>query len=694
MEECRSTVRHYAVLIGINLYPAQPVKWSSLRGCVNDVRETEKYLKSHLTGIQIQAFTASSTEVSESPRPVENPEVWPTYDNITACLRRITSVANPGDFIYIHYSGHGSTIPPSSKHSNASTGDLALVVLDDADVPSVRYLRGLEFAYLLKAMVARQLTITLVLDCCFSGSVMRKGSSVRSLGYDPAVDAAYPAIPEQILDPQDEAGRPAYRDVFMRPNWLVDPDGYTILAACGPTEKAKELQSKDGKRHGILTYFLLSTLKELDGVKYKQRYIYPRVRARFIETQASRQNEQNPMLYGSKGLLFFGHKDHGVESIPIPIVQTLDKGLRLEAGQAHGIHKGDQFFVHALNSSNFLDTVRRDDSIVAQVSHVGPLTSVLGLLDGASMPSKIGLFALALTHLALREYPVRLQHDIPPLESWETVLRERSSLRIYNTNNSDDESPISFHVSIIDDQSYQIREGAKQVVTSQLTPENTHVQNISHILDVVEHLAFFRMVRNLTNESLTDPAHPFTKSFTVQLISSSGQIFHPACPQGCSHPGCSIEVVSGDDLELVVKNENNAGGDSLYLHIYNMGPSLEIEGILDGNHEVIPPRFSNQHQEFEQGTTGQWSRHLEMVIPPEAVEKGQFLYEDIIKIFLTDQPTSFLSLELPKLGSAREMSKTSRMRGGVSHLAGSRSSENWAAVNFLIRTRVRQPPVE
>ena len=202
----------------------------------------------------------------------------------------MTSTADPGDFIYIHYSGHDTTIGPSSEYSNASTGDLALVLLEQTSATDIRYLRGLGLAYLLKTMVTNGLTVTLVLDCCFSGSVTRGDSSVRCLSYDPAIDAAYPPVPGQILSLEDEAGCLAHRSGSMNPNWLVNPDGYTILAACGSNEKAIELEF-NGQRHEVLSYFLIKILEKLRDIRAKQRRIFAQLYSRFSKTQGDRPNK-------------------------------------------------------------------------------------------------------------------------------------------------------------------------------------------------------------------------------------------------------------------------------------------------------------------------------------------------------------------------------------------------------------------
>ena len=82
------------------------------------------------------------------------------------------------------------------------TGDLSLVLL--GEVSGIRYLSGRELAALVDKMVKKRLHITLVLDCCFSGGVVRQESvqesvqdaAIRHIAYDSAVDAMYPCAPD------------------------------------------------------------------------------------------------------------------------------------------------------------------------------------------------------------------------------------------------------------------------------------------------------------------------------------------------------------------------------------------------------------------------------------------------------------------------------------------------------------------
>jgi hypothetical protein len=90
---------------------------------------------------------------------------------------------------------------------------------------------------------------------------VRNDSLVRYLVYDPKTDPAYPSKQSESLSPEAEIRYQAYRAASVCLSWLVNPDSYTILTACGPTETAKEvILSQDEQRHGALSYFLLRTL--------------------------------------------------------------------------------------------------------------------------------------------------------------------------------------------------------------------------------------------------------------------------------------------------------------------------------------------------------------------------------------------------------------------------------------------------
>ena len=107
-----------------------------------------------------------------------------------------------------------------------------------------------------------------------------------------------------------------------------------------------------------------------------------------------------------------------------------------------------------------------------------------------------------------------------------------------------------------------------------------------------------------------------------------------------------------------------------------LGPSWQVGNVYHGIYSVVTPR--NDGERFI-GTT---RMRVQMSVPDQMKEQGYRSCEDIIKVFVTSQPTSFDLLELPRLGGPAKASKpnrTDQVREGP---------ENWAAMNFPIRTLI------
>lgn len=209
----------FAVLIGIDNYPQRP-----LISCVRDVRGIRKCLVDRADAANVKLCVTTLTSCGSNPGgstelgadstgfDVEEPA---TYDGIIKSLERTAQSARQGDFVYIHFSGHGTHLPPgrSVKSTRHNIGDTALVVFHDDLAQEIRYLRGWYLAKLVHKMVEntdhhQRPKVVLALDCCFSGSVMRHGddqevANARYLPYDKQVDEAFPPISTELPDEED-----------------------------------------------------------------------------------------------------------------------------------------------------------------------------------------------------------------------------------------------------------------------------------------------------------------------------------------------------------------------------------------------------------------------------------------------------------------------------------------------------------
>ena len=143
MNNAPSLPKYHAILVGINSYPRKP-----LRGCVRDVRAMHHYLLDNSRKpLHAELLIADGNADVEQSSLSQESCLRPTYANVTSVLADVARSANSGDFVYIHFSGHGTRATPDSRFSNMSTGDLALVLLDTDDGHGTKCLWAQDLLY-------------------------------------------------------------------------------------------------------------------------------------------------------------------------------------------------------------------------------------------------------------------------------------------------------------------------------------------------------------------------------------------------------------------------------------------------------------------------------------------------------------------------------------------------------------------
>src|SRR5262245_35665688 len=97
----------YALLIGINYYLPNKLPsglyYKSLRGCVQDVVRVENFLRERLS-VPAENILKLTSSAGEQDLPAEPPVQWPTYANIVGAFGALTTLAQRGDQVFIHYS--------------------------------------------------------------------------------------------------------------------------------------------------------------------------------------------------------------------------------------------------------------------------------------------------------------------------------------------------------------------------------------------------------------------------------------------------------------------------------------------------------------------------------------------------------------------------------------------------------------
>ncbi len=353
----------WALLIGVDCYMDRTIgglpDYPHLRGCVNDVTLMEAFLleRLHVPSTQIIKLTASGP----GAKPEEPEQKWPTKANIVAAFRDLAKRAKKGDQVHIHYSGHGGralTIFPELKGDEAL--DESLVPTDygqieNPDQPEDRYVRDVELALLLQALVDWGLIVTVVIDCCHSGGAARGEDDVAVRGIPEPdlvqrVPSSLVAGPRALMDSWQAQTR-GTRGSSVGSGWLPDPEGYTLLAACRALELAQEYQAPNGQRHGALSYWLWHALQHPAA---NWQAVGQQVVASVHGSFAS----QTPQLQGVGARPVFGGASLALP-VGISVLEVDGNRLRLNVGQAAGVGVGARFYVYRQGVTDFRQTDQR-----------------------------------------------------------------------------------------------------------------------------------------------------------------------------------------------------------------------------------------------------------------------------------------------------------------------------------------------
>lgn len=111
-----------ALLIGIN-YPGTS---EELQGCVNDVRRMYKCLVDRFGFAEEDITVLIDTDKSYTQ---------PTGKNIRQALSELIKPAKSGDVLFVHYSGHGTRVPPETGEEDDTGFDECIVPCDLNPIP-------------------------------------------------------------------------------------------------------------------------------------------------------------------------------------------------------------------------------------------------------------------------------------------------------------------------------------------------------------------------------------------------------------------------------------------------------------------------------------------------------------------------------------------------------------------------------
>lgn len=584
----------WALLIGINAYPAWPKK--QLKGCINDVNAIERLLLS-------EQFAFPPQNIVKLTSPADDPAHLASRDNILTTVRAHLAGnrrIGPADSVVIYYSGHGAQVPDSDDDEEDGW-DETIVPCDvgpDRNNPAdVLDITDDEIAALLDELGERTKDISVIFDSCHSGTVTRA-----------------------LFDAEDEDGEgqtrwlPPATCKVQRPHrqaitramgpaaWLPLSDNYTVISAC----RASEFAGEDSFRlsylppqwewHGVLTYFLLKALRDL-APDSTYRDIWPPVQA----STHQKRGAQTPQIEGTLDRKVFGGAVRPrMRQVSVAAKQA--DTVTLAAGVVHGATTGSRYAIYAPGTTKFEDIEKR--VAVIRLGRVDIFDSTGTLETGHLRRVVIGAPAVEIDHnYGSMQKVVRILGDEHMLAELRAAIKTSPLLRLaesqdepsdmtvrlrrpFRSDGSEDtSSPVMLHILSSSD---------GHGLVAPVTPDNA---GPATVCEKLEHIARFHNTLGLGN---LDPHSKLEGKVRLHLWAIVGQDQNgkeQLVPVNPNEGGDRVLEV-GDRVVIFVENQSD---QALHITILDFDTAWGInrlfppEGATD---DMVQPRQTRRIKRF------------------------------------------------------------------------------------------------
>lgn len=323
---------NHALLIGANQYPALEERWW-LKGPANDVQLVATYLTTQApVPFAVENVTILADGVPGSTAP--------TLGAIRAAFAELTAEVQPGDFVYLHFSGHGTQAPALDPSTELDGLDELFLPVDigpwSDQIGAVE--NGLvddEIGALIDGLRAKGANVWAVFDSCHSGTATRAVESaeddvrVRQLPPDAlGIDVDAVEVSRSVGDPRHveapfdaSSGEGSFVAFFAAQTNEVTPE--------------KNLpKGKPGRKpQGVFTWTLMETLAEYPNATYGQ--IGQEVLRRYAVKNLAKST---PLFEGDLDQVVFGGE--GGARVSQWQAEVTETGFTIPAGTLHGLSDG------------------------------------------------------------------------------------------------------------------------------------------------------------------------------------------------------------------------------------------------------------------------------------------------------------------------------------------------------------------
>lgn len=606
----------YALLVGINEYTSPTIP--NLGGCVNDVEAMEQLLRdrfnvpqAHIKKLLNQEATHQAIKDAFKNHLIARAKAWAD-----------TGGSDPAPVFLFHYSGHGSqTLDETGTEPD---GLDETIVPHDSRVNDVFDIKDWELGQLIDELTApfreEQANVTIILDCCHSGSGTR---DVNNPTLIPTRRCEPDLRPQPTKRPDDGVART--RSVSTPSGWTLGGK-YVLLAGCRDREESNEYVASGGKelplqQHGAMTYFML---QELNHMSSERRLTYRDLHERVRYQVNSRYENQMPQCEGAKDREIFG----GLKPMEDVLLTVIDKTelIWVSGGAAHGLTEGSQLHVYPPGTTNLKDA--GEPLTTLYVEEVGAVKSGCLIESGQQdieLHSRVAIAHIDYSNLQQRVVlditDAGLRSEVEQLLSEETV---KPYIRLAPAD-----QPADLRVQQVGD-NLELQDAAGKLLVAAFPPNKR--QELPHD---IQHLARYYNALKLTN-----PAGELAGTVEVvfkKLMVEGGQLkTAEITPNAEDEP----ELVVGERIVIEVTNKAN---QPLYVAVFNFAHDWSVNQLY--------PRMAGEHAALEPRRTlslGLSAKRQEQLTP--GLEEGFNEAREFIKVIATVDETDF---ELLQMGSLK-----------------------------------------
>lgn len=551
----------YALLVGINQYASPNL--CTLGGCIDDVDAMEQLLRDRFDVPQtnIKKLTDSAATHQAIKSAFRSSLIEPARAWAVAGRQGM-----PPTFLF-HFSGHGS-----------QAVDLTGIELDrldetivpyDSRTPGIYDIKDWELAQLLDELTAVSDNVTVILDCCHSGT------GVRDIA--PSILPARRCEPDYRPQPTQRPETTAQTRGAVTASGWMPVDRYVLLAACRDKELANEIVAKEGdqrRQHGALTYFLIRELAQMNPDRLlTYRELHEQVRDQVNMLFPA----QMPQCEGDRERDVFG----GVRPAHTPMLTVVGKSeglIWIDGGIAHGLTEGSELHVYPPDTRMM---VAAPPLAVLAVQRVGAVRSGCVVLDGEK---EIPLHArVALYRLDPGTPPQQVLLDIPAGPICDALRTRFDEPNVKNhVQEVSAEKPADFRIQLTGDQ-LQLQDGTGRPLVAAYSPEKTD-ELIADLMHLVRYFRALDLRNRASDAALANAVKLAIKRRTVD----------PATQEPIS---TEFELSSGGELVIDVSQEivleiTNRYHKPLYIGLFEFGYEWDIVQWYPetkGAHEAFAP---------------------------------------------------------------------------------------------------------